>query len=292
VAYRSVHTKIWSDPWFTEISADAQHLFLYLLTNEHRRESGFYPLSLKTMSFETNRPVEQIKTLLEELSEKVKYDHENKVVWVVNAVKHLSYDLRNTKDKRVISIANDLQYTSSPLVVQFLNTYPEIEGVYRPLASPLQTPSKGSIMEKEKIYGVGVGEGEDKGVDDLKLIAKGMQFPPDVAQVVAEFVSTLPKLGKKRCESTFTELKAMYSQLCHLERTTGELYESLFVEALQEAIKHGGRSIRYVQTIIDSEIARHEEEKAAQQEDADQTRRVSESGMRGGGEFEKIGDVL
>jgi len=133
---------------------------------------------------------------------------------------------------------------------------------------------------------------KDKSVDDLKLIAKGMQFPPDVAQVVAEFVSTLPKLGKKRCESTFTELKAMYSQLCHLERTTGELYESLFVEALQEAIKHGGKSIRYVQTIIDSEIARHEEEKAAQQEDADQTRRVSESGMRGGGEFEKIGDVL
>ena len=288
MAYRSVHTKIWSDPWFTEISANAQHLFLYLLTNEHRRESGFYPLSLKTMSFETNRPTEQIKTLLEELSEKVRYDYENKVVWVVNAIKHLSYSISNTRDKRVINIVNDLRYSSSPLVVQFLDTYPEIKGVYRPLIED----NKGSYMEKEKekIYGEGEGEDKEEGVEK---IAEAMRLPAEATHLIAQLLRNSPKRGKRQTEQIFTELKAIYSQLEHAERKTGEQgYKGLFIHALQEAVKHNAKSVQYVRAIVESEIAKHEAEEAAKREDEQQQRRVDEARMRGSSEFTAIGEVI
>lgn len=41
-----VKTNIWSDAWFVALHERAQRLFLYLITNEHTRISGFYQLPM------------------------------------------------------------------------------------------------------------------------------------------------------------------------------------------------------------------------------------------------------
>lgn len=41
-----VKTNIWSDAWFVALDERAQRLFLYLITNEHTRISGFYQLPM------------------------------------------------------------------------------------------------------------------------------------------------------------------------------------------------------------------------------------------------------
>lgn len=113
--YRSVHTKFWNDPKVEKLSGVARCLFIYLFTNEHRNESGLYALSMGKMSYEIGFPVKQVEKALGELRDinRVHYDVENEVVWVVNAARHSPLN-----DNCVKSITRDLEFCSSPTLVQ------------------------------------------------------------------------------------------------------------------------------------------------------------------------------
>lgn len=111
--YRSIHTKLWGDPKIEPLPADAKYLFLYLITNTHRNESGLYSLTMKTMMSETNLSNKRLLAAIDELTQirRMAYDPHESVVWVVNAAKHSTLN-----DNCVKSIANDLEFCSSSLL--------------------------------------------------------------------------------------------------------------------------------------------------------------------------------
>lgn len=62
-----IKTNIWSDAWFVALNERAQRLFLYLITNEHTRISGFYQLPMfkivAQMGWDEKETLKQFKLL-------------------------------------------------------------------------------------------------------------------------------------------------------------------------------------------------------------------------------------
>lgn len=86
--YRQVHTKIWKDEWFGELSPQHKLFFVYLFTNELASISGLYELPKRVMSFESGLSYGEIDTAFIEFSRAGKAYYDDSVVWVVNLRKY------------------------------------------------------------------------------------------------------------------------------------------------------------------------------------------------------------
>lgn len=88
--FRQIKTRTWSDSWFASLPADYKLLFLYLITNNHASVCGLYELSIRVASFETGLDRETVRRGIEVFieAEKVAYDFDAGVVWVINMWKH------------------------------------------------------------------------------------------------------------------------------------------------------------------------------------------------------------
>lgn len=88
--YRRIHTKIWSDNWFSGLETNTKLLFIYLFSNETTSISGIYELPLRRIEFDTGLDVDTIKTILCNLERtgKIFYDYDASVIWVKNLQKY------------------------------------------------------------------------------------------------------------------------------------------------------------------------------------------------------------
>lgn len=80
--FRTVHSKMWRDSWFTELDIDGKLLWVYLITNQAASLTGIYHLSVKFAAFETGLSQERINTLLAQFVLSGKIEYENEIVWV------------------------------------------------------------------------------------------------------------------------------------------------------------------------------------------------------------------
>lgn len=160
--YRQIHVKIWASPDFQELSPDGKLIFIYLFSNSHRNEAAIYRITPKTISNETDLPIDRVEKALTELQPRViKYDWDNNVVWVINAVKY-----QKLSPNEVKAIKKNLEEISHPFVEEFLSYYQErfekyqsiLEGTSEVLQSNTKgTPVKGKGKDKDK------DKGNDKG---------------------------------------------------------------------------------------------------------------------------------
>lgn len=88
--YTRVESRFWQDEKMREISSDARHLMLYLLTSPHRNIVGLYFLPPPYACFDLGWDEKRFKKALHELLQtgRVKYDENVHVVLVCNYLKH------------------------------------------------------------------------------------------------------------------------------------------------------------------------------------------------------------
>ncbi len=70
---RIVHTKLWEDDWFTQLSRESKFCFIYLITNSRTNLNGLYELSTRQISFDLGFSLEEIEKVKRELSTKVSF---------------------------------------------------------------------------------------------------------------------------------------------------------------------------------------------------------------------------
>lgn len=95
--YTRVESKFWQDEKMRDISSDARHLMLYLLTSPHRNILGLYFLPTPYACFDLGWDEERVSKGLKELLRKgcIKYDKDNFVVFIVNFLVHNPLDNQN-----------------------------------------------------------------------------------------------------------------------------------------------------------------------------------------------------
>lgn len=68
---RILHTKLWEDEWFCDLSEDGQKLFLYLITNRRINMCGMYECSDRVITFDAKLPPLRLEKAKAELAGKV-----------------------------------------------------------------------------------------------------------------------------------------------------------------------------------------------------------------------------
>lgn len=150
--YRQIHIKIWSSPDFQGLSLDGKLTFIHLFSNSHRNESALYRITPKTISNETDIPIDRTNAALNELADNnlIKYDCDEHIVWVINAIKY-----QKMSPNEVTSIMNDLERLSHP--------YGEdLKGYYKDLLSTYQGPTKDLKRTSKGPSGKGNTKGKSK----------------------------------------------------------------------------------------------------------------------------------
>ncbi|MBE3586544.1 MAG: DnaD domain protein [Thermoanaerobacter sp.] len=161
--YRQIHTHIWDDPKFEELSPHAKLLFIYGFSNKHRNEAGIYTITVRKIAFETGLTIEQAEAAIKEIEAAGmwRYDWENHVLWIKNALKYQS-----VSEKCLVAIRRDIDSISSQLVEEF-------KEYYKALLYPTDRVSIGYPKPTDNLAGKGKGKGKgkvnvkDKGKDPI-----------------------------------------------------------------------------------------------------------------------------
>ena len=99
-SYRQIHTKMWTDPWFIDLTTDEKLVFIYLFSNDRVNVLGIYDISPKTIAHETDIDKERVKEILNSFEATGKIIRDGTWVWVV---KMFAYNATNTKSPKIHS---------------------------------------------------------------------------------------------------------------------------------------------------------------------------------------------
>lgn len=70
---RYIKTKMWRDTWFNNLNQKQQHLFMFLVTNEATRLSGFYEMQLEQIALSTKNKPKEVAEAIKGLSPRILY---------------------------------------------------------------------------------------------------------------------------------------------------------------------------------------------------------------------------
>jgi len=82
--YRLIHTQIWRDSWFMDLTPTERYFFIYLFSNDAASVCGLYRLDLRVIEFETGLDRDEIAELFDQFERDGKAYYRDGVVWVVN----------------------------------------------------------------------------------------------------------------------------------------------------------------------------------------------------------------
>jgi len=85
--YRQIHTQIWKDEWYIELSPKEKLVFVYLFSNELASISGIYKIPVRVISNETGVSHEDVIVILEDFERADKIMYADGVLWVKNMSK-------------------------------------------------------------------------------------------------------------------------------------------------------------------------------------------------------------
>lgn len=137
--FRQIHTSIWDDDWFCQLSSDDKVVFVWLFSNRRASVSGLYQFTEFICSRETGIPIENVKKAIKHLVDDQKIYVEGEWVWVKNLRKY-NYYKNNNADKR---IQKDLDKLPDNGLKHAYIDY------YKPLDSPSQAPIT-PLLEQEQ----------------------------------------------------------------------------------------------------------------------------------------------
>jgi hypothetical protein len=184
--YRQIHTHIWKDGWFLDLSADDKLLFIYLFSNERTSVAGIYELAPRVMAFETGLEQAAITKALQRFSQAGKVHYANGILWIVNMRKYNANPSPRVHDR----ICSDLaKIPDSQLKRRYIEYYDPAAAIpYVPdtVSIPYQPVSTEQEQEQEQ-------EKEQEHI--------GADAPPPLPKVPAEELTPAQKLFMERWNS-------------------------------------------------------------------------------------------
>ena len=144
--WRYFASSFWSDPYIQELKQESKYLYIYLFTNEHCNQAGFYQITVKTISFETGIDKERVSSLLDQFITDGKITYEKHILWVKNFLRHQPNRSPQVW-KRIIKDIKTIRDGNEGLVRRYLD---HIDTLSIPYPEGIDTLSQGTYVEEEK----------------------------------------------------------------------------------------------------------------------------------------------
>lgn len=138
--YRQIHTSIWDDDWFCNLSSDEKVVFIWLFSNRRATVSGLYKFTEFICGRETGLPIPAITNAIKYFCDCGKIMVEDDWVWVKNLRKYNDSKSPNAY-RAIMHDVNDLP--DNNMKIQYLEYYGHEDDENNPLptpGSPLPTP--------------------------------------------------------------------------------------------------------------------------------------------------------
>ena len=184
--YRQIHTSIWDDDWFCQLSSDEKVVFIWLFSNRRASVSGLYQFTEFICSRETGLPKEIVRKAIQQLINDGKIYVEDDWVWVKNLRKYNYYKNGNAD----VRIRKDLEQIPDNGLKQAYIEY------YKPLDSPCQAPTTPLQEQEHDIEHENENEIKRSSDDDFSFVQKTIEqltgYPPNGSkgiEAIQEIVS-------------------------------------------------------------------------------------------------------
>jgi hypothetical protein len=209
--YAPISPKFWTGKTGKQLrgNVEGQLVALYLMTSPHANMIGIYHCPIMYIAYETGLTLEGASKGLQSLIESgfCHFDSENDMVFVVNMARHQVGDELNPKDNRHKAVLKELSKVSSNyLLCEFSKTYNDCFHLgmnqldckeSKPLASPLQAPSKPvSVSETETVSEtVSESDMDAPAIADAKPPTPAKKFIKPTAEELAGYASEIEFAG-------------------------------------------------------------------------------------------------
>lgn len=128
---RQIHTKIWNDDWFCDLSKNSKLLFIYLITNQYVNLIGIYELSDRVILFETGLTKQDL--------DKSKKDLKDKIIFVDGWIKIMNIEKYDSFKGGKLLSAKEKQLNEIPIDIS-----KKIDRVCIGYQYPIHTPNSNS----------------------------------------------------------------------------------------------------------------------------------------------------
>jgi hypothetical protein len=108
MSYRFTNSDKWTDSWFSDLSANAKLLFIFLY--ENCDNAGFYEVNKKFMLFLLGFQDEELKNAIKEIGKAYLKSNDGTKIWLKNFLKHQKLtplNWKNNAHKQIIMILKD-----------------------------------------------------------------------------------------------------------------------------------------------------------------------------------------
>lgn len=188
--HQTVHTRIWHDEKFRELSDDARLLFFYVLTCPHSNLIGLFVLPKPYIAADLGWLPKRLEKPFRELFQKgfIDYDEKTSVIWIRNHLRYNPLDNPN-QVKAAIKLIDELPKTRLfQDLAEFLERFgkPFLEPLVERLRERFQERSPKGFGKSEK-----ESESEPEKEEDIYTIA------PNDAGIVSEPSSDSPSPKSK-----------------------------------------------------------------------------------------------
>lgn len=183
---RVVHSKLWKDEFFADLTASEKVAFLYFLTNERINVLHCYEVSSRELRFDTGLTDAQLHQAKEKFQQAGKMYFFNDWVFLKNASKYQKYE-GETNDKAKEKIRETMNSETAHWFTQVSDTN------FEPIDTndeSMYTPQRGSNNQQSVISNKKLqGESAERGISAAsKPLEEAMQEIADFYQVPLSFV--------------------------------------------------------------------------------------------------------
>lgn len=178
---RKIHTKIWRDTWFSELSRASKLVFMYLITNDYIGFSGYVELPDRQICFDTGVTQTELEQCKKELAEKVKFYKD----WLL-VINFERFDPIKGENNNLWKAYNK-----------------EIEAVPEEIKKELEAPPKGLTSPLAGTNGIGNGNG-------IGIVSLGKSENPFFGEI--QTIKKTTKVGSnKPTEKQMEEIAKKYN---------------------------------------------------------------------------------
>jgi DnaD/phage-associated family protein len=243
---RNFDDAFWGDDFVQSLEPESKLLFAYLWTNKSCNAAGLYQITIKSITFETGLPQEQLKSIFLTLESKVKWYPEQNIVWVKNFVKHQA-----KSPQFLIAVAKCLNSFNDAIIREFLE-YNKLVGISIPYEYSTHTVSIPYPYRKNTLVGEPSNGEKPYPIDTLSI--------PPYANADADNNINIKDMGVlgggkdtidvivKIYESNIGIVTPMIAE--ELKDMASYYPKGWFEEAVREACKYNGRNLKYVSKIL------------------------------------------
>lgn len=208
MAYTSIERSFWTDPYIKKLTLKERYFYLYLMTNHHAHYSGVFYLPYIYMIEESNLNRKEIVQSLKKLNDKIQYDNDTEVIFIINMFK---YQYGKGGNPKVIFSGIEKHFQNLHSVVSIKAFISKYQGVYSTLRQGwfkvASTLRQGYGTDTDIVTETDVETDTDSGTEnDLKIPYKEIidYLNLKLNSKYRDSSKETRKLIKARCDQGFT----------------------------------------------------------------------------------------